>query len=203
MIYNGILNSESGEAKPEGNLMEPERCYFSTAIREFRLTKHQLECGIRDGILNVLTVRNPHHKSGPLSRMLYRAEILRNLSRMMTYPKLSEKKEQTMRAKRTVFLAKSRARDELEFFCDTCQSSIRAPSGYPPFEEYCQGRSGISRERLIELLRRYHVRHWHTNIEEVSRKRFVQNVRKGMEFMEAATEAKEYAQKMVKNADNN
>lgn len=193
------LNCESGIGNPEGNSTEPERCYFSTAVREFRLTKHQIECAISDGILNALTVRNPHHKSGPPSRMLYRPEIMKNLAKIRAYPKLSETEEQETRAKRTEITARSRARDEVEFFCETCQSSIRAPFGYPPFEEYCQGRSRISRERLIALLRRFHARHWHTNIQEVSKRRFMQNVRKGMAFMDAATEAKEYARKMVKS----
>jgi len=92
-------------------------------------------------------------------------------------------------------LARSRARQELEFFCEICRSVVRPPSGYEPFERYCEGK--VSRERVGELLRRYHARHWHTDAMKMSKDRFAYNVKRGMDFMDAANEAKEYARKMV------
>jgi hypothetical protein len=174
-----------------------EKCYFSTAKREFGLTKYQIECAIKEGILRVLFVQNPHHKSGPPSRMLYRTEIRQSLSRISAYPKYSEIEEKEKQEKRDATTSRAKARDEVEFFCETCRSTIRAPSGYPPFEQYWQGGSNITRDRLTWLLRRYHTRHWHTNIEEVSKRRFIQNIRKGMDFAEAATQARQFAEKMV------
>jgi hypothetical protein len=94
-----------------------------------------------------------------------------------------------------VSMVRSKARDEVEFFCEICQSAVRAPSGYEPFERYCEGK--MPQERVMELLRRYHVKHWHTNALKTYRDRFAYNVRKGMEFMDAANEARGYARKMV------
>ena len=91
--------------------------------------------------------------------------------------------------------AGSRARTEIEFFCEICQSLVEVPSGYEPFERYCEGKT--TRERVMKLLRRYHVRHWHTDAPKLFRDRFAYNVRKGMEFEQAAVEAKDYTRKMV------
>lgn len=172
-----------------------EKCYFTTATKEFELTKHQIECAINDGVLHLLLARNPHHKSGPPARMLYRAEIKQNLNQLKSYPRLSAKENSQKKAKSMAGKVRKKARDEVEFFCETCQSIIRAPSGYPPFEWYCERK--ISRERTVKLLRRHHIRHQHTNFEEVYRRRFIQNVRSEMEFDEAVTEATAYAQRMV------
>jgi hypothetical protein len=86
-----------------------EKFYLTTAMREFKLTKWQIECALSDGVLQ--------------------------------------------------------QRDEVEFFCETCQTAIRAPNGYPPFEWYCQGK--IPQERALKLLQRHHIRHWHTSFDEV------------------------------------
>jgi hypothetical protein len=165
-------------------------------MREFGLTKHQIERALNDGVLNRVLVRNPHFKSGPPARMLFRAEIKQNLSKIMAYPMFSPEEVAHKRAKRKTGKVRSNARDEAEFFCETCQSKVRAPPNYPPFEWYCQGK--ISREHIVKLLRRHHIKHQHTNFEEVYKRRIIHNVRTGMELSEAAAEAQKYADQMVK-----
>jgi hypothetical protein len=97
--------------------------------------------------------------------------------------------------KRISTAVRKKARDEVEFFCKTCQTAIRAPNGYPPFEWYCQGK--IPQERALNLLRRHHLRHWHSNFDEVYKRRALRNLRAGMEFDAANTEAKAYAERMI------
>jgi hypothetical protein len=100
------------------------------------------------------------------------------------------------RYKRRDAEARLKARRDTEFFCEICQHPVTAPYWYyEPFEQFCQGK--ITRERIVELLRRYHRRHWHTDAEKISRDRFFHDLSKGMDFDEAAKEAREFAQRMV------
>jgi uncharacterized protein DUF6429 len=91
--------------------------------------------------------------------------------------------------------ATSKARDEVEFFCEVCRAHVNVPSGYEPFARYVEGKMSLA--HITELLRRYHVRHWHTDAVKMSRDRFAYNLRNGMDFEDAANEAREYARKMV------
>jgi hypothetical protein len=182
--------------KKDSSTSKYEKCYLTTAMREFKLTKWQIECALSDGVLQQLNVPNPHYKSGPFAIMLYRAEIEQNLNRLRSYPRFSAAELQANKVKRTVAKDIKKARDEIEFFCETCQTTIRAPNGYPPFEWYCQGK--IPKERALKLLRRHHVRHWHTNFDEVYKRRALRNLRAGMEWEEAEIEAKAYAERMTK-----
>ncbi len=161
-------NSAQDESQNEkgSSTTQYKKCYLTTAIREFKLTKWQIECALSDGVLQQLRAPNPHNKSGPLAVMLYRAEIEQNLNRLRSYPRFSPLELQANNAKRTVVVARKKARDEVEFFCETCQTAIRAPNGYPPFEWYCQGK--IPQKRASTLLRRHHVRHWHNSFDEFS-----------------------------------
>src|ERR1700690_1747240 len=78
-----------------------EKCYLTTAMREFRLTKWQIECALSDGVLQQLRAPNPHYKSGPLAVLLFRAEIEQNLNRLRSYPRFSAAELQTNNVKRT------------------------------------------------------------------------------------------------------
>ena len=174
-----------------------EKCFLTTAMREFRLTKCQIECALSDGVLQQFRIPNPHYKSGPLAILLFRAEIEQNLNTLRSYPRFSAAELQANDAHRTVAEARKKARDEVEFFCETCQIAIRAPNDYPPFEWYCQGK--ISQERALKLLQRHHVKHWHTNFDEVYKRRALHNLRAGMEFDQANTEANAYAERMIRS----
>jgi len=100
------------------------------------------------------------------------------------------------RYKRRDAEARLKARRETEFFCEICQHPVTAPYWYyEPFEQFCLGK--ITREKIIDLLRRYQRWHWHTDAEKISRGRFLRNLSMGMGFDDAAKDAKEFAQRMV------
>jgi hypothetical protein len=193
MATNSTLSKSQNEK--DSSTAQYEKCYLTTAMREFRLTKWQIECALNDGVLQQLRTPNPHYKSGPLAILLYRAEIEQNFNRLKSYPRFSAAELQANNAKRKVAEARRKARDKVEFFCETCQTVIRAPNGYPPFDWYCQGK--IPKERALKLLHRHHLRHWHTNFEKVYKHRALQNLKAGMEFDEANTEAKAHAERMI------
>ena len=186
---------DKSQNKKGSSSTQYEKCYLTTAMREFRLTKWQIECALCDGVLQQLRAPNPHYKSGPFAVLLFRAEIEQNLNRLRSYPRFSTAELQANNVKRISTAVRKKARDEVEFFCETCQTAIRAPNGYPPFEWYCQGK--IPQERALNLLSRHHLRHWHTNFDEVYKRRVLRNLRAGMEFDEANIEAKAYAERMI------
>lgn len=96
--------------------------------------------------------------------------------------------------------ARMKARRDVEFFCERCQCLVGTPSVYyEPFESYREGK--MPREKIVELLRRYHLKHWHTDATKVYRRRVTYNVQRGMELTDAAKEAREFAQRMVPGQD--
>ena len=88
-----------------------------------------------------------------------------------------------------------KARDSVAFYCDICKTYVKPPLWYEPFRKYIEGQ--VSREYVVEHLKRYHMKHWHTDENEIYRKRFLYNLGRGMEMREAAEEAREYAKRMV------
>lgn len=88
-----------------------------------------------------------------------------------------------------------RARESVSFYCDICKNYVKPPLWFEPYKRYLDGK--VTREYAIEHLKRYHIKHWHTDEQEISRRRFLYNMNRGMEMMEAGKEAWEYAKRMV------
>ncbi len=88
-----------------------------------------------------------------------------------------------------------KARDSVSFYCDICKADVKPPLWYEPYRGYLDGK--VTREYAIEHLKRYHMKHWHTDENEISRRRFLYNMNRGMGIMEAGKEAREYAKRMV------
>ncbi|MDG6928298.1 MAG: hypothetical protein JRN26_02460 [Nitrososphaerota archaeon] len=88
-----------------------------------------------------------------------------------------------------------RARESVAFHCEICDEDVKPPLWYEPFTRYLDGQ--VTREYVIEHMKRYHFRHWHTDDTELYRKRVDYNIGRGMSILDAAEEAREYVKKMV------
>jgi len=82
-----LANSEDDTAQ-DGR--KSAKCFFTTAMKEFHLSKRQLDEAIELGVLTVEYVKNPYHRSTS-SKLLYRNEIAKNLQLIADLSKLREK----------------------------------------------------------------------------------------------------------------
>jgi hypothetical protein len=49
--------------------MAEKLSYKTTVLKTYRLTPHQLEQAIEQGLVRCRKVKNPHHRSGPPGRL--------------------------------------------------------------------------------------------------------------------------------------
>ena len=131
-----IMATNSAQDKSQDEIgsstTQYEKCYLTTAMREFRLTKWQIECALNEGVLQQLRAPNPHYKSGPLAVLLYRAEIEQNLNRLRSYPRFSPLKLQANNAKRTVAAAKRKLETKLNPFAKPAKPQSELPTATFP-----------------------------------------------------------------------
>lgn len=173
-------------------MTKTEKCYFSTTIREFKVSKNQLENAIKEGIIKEEKVINSHYKTGPPARLLFRSEIKKNLKKILAYPKAS-KSEKEMRK---IYVKRSKARGELDFFCEKCAKTIRACRDSMAFESFYSGE--LTKEKAIALLKAAHYRHEHTDYDSIRYQEYEKNREIGMSWEESHEEARETARKRIR-----
>lgn len=139
---------------------EKEWMYRSTAERQYGHSRHQLQCAIKDGMIEAREVENPHYKSGPSATLVKINDIEANLDKIKAYPRSSvEEKRQ-----RKTYRQRMKLRDELEFFCPRCKRNIRALRGSRMFEACYYGDASVEEARKTLMIAHY--RHEHTNYHE-------------------------------------
>jgi len=133
---------------------------MSTIMREFKLTRNQLREAIARGLVRFKAVPNPYYRSGPPATLLYREDVVKNLELIRFFPKYSEEEK----LKKQYYRMRSKARDELEFFCPRCGRKIRPRRDSLMFESFFNGE--VSKEETLKTLMIAHYRHEHTRYEE-------------------------------------
>jgi len=141
-----------------------EYSYLSTIIREFKLTKNQVQSAGSDGLVEMREVENPHN-SEMVATIVKRKDVEAHLTQIKSYPTLAPNE----RTDRKRYAGRRRLRDKLEFHCPRCERDIRALRGSEMFE-VCWERQA-STEEAQRVLMVAHYRHEHTDYEKRLRER--------------------------------
>lgn len=136
--------------------MAEKLSYKTTVLKTYRLTPHQLEQAIEQGLVRCRKVKNPHHRSGPPSLLINVEDIEANLELIRGFPKYT--KEEL--ARRRYYAARKKLRDSLEFFCPRCKAKVRPRRDSLSFESLWEG--FLSPEDAREAIIIAHYRHAHT-----------------------------------------
>ncbi len=134
--------------------------YKTYVMKEYGLSRNQIETAIALGIVRFKNVKNPHYRTGPEARLLAIPDIESNIERIRSFSKYSAKDQ----LKRHEYSVRKKLRKTLTFFCPRCLKSVSAPRSSHSFEEALYGDKEIEdvRKRLIIL----HYMHVHTDYEK-------------------------------------
>ena len=132
-------------------------------------------------------------KDGTLdrSRKGLRADVLCAKCR----PKTSEEIQQ-IKAKRKEYARRKRLRDSIEVSCPVCGETVRARRDSVAFESFVEGT--LVKEEAEKLIIGAHIRHEHTDYDEIRRRDYERLREEGLEWEEAHAEAKMRAHQMKK-----
>jgi len=158
--------------------------YKTTIMKEFDITKNQIEEAIRKKILTKIEeIANPYYKSMS-SILLNDKEVKEKLNEIKKLPKFSNEEYE----RKKLYQIRKKARDEIEFYCEECDEFIRALPGSQAFESYFHGE--IPKEKAIGLLKKAHIRHVHTDYDAIREEEYEKNRKIGLSWEEAHHEAK-------------
>jgi len=143
-----------GSKKGEG-----EWIYKTTAKKRFGFTDNQIRMAIEAGLIEAKQVKNPNYRSGPPATILKVEDIMKNLDKITTFPKLSDREK----AARNVYADRTRARKRLAFWCPRCGEYVRPLRDSTMFEAYYV--KAASEEEAKRTLMIAHYRHAHTEYE--------------------------------------
>lgn len=144
--------------------------YKTTALKQYGVSRNQVECAINEGLIDTKEVKNPYYKSGPPSTLVRVADFEVNLDRVKEFPKKSvEDKE-----KQKKYRERKKVRDKLEFNCPRCGETVRALKGSAMFEECFSGNVNVEEAQRVLMIAHY--RHAHTlydeKLQEISSERY-------------------------------
>ena len=109
--------------------------YFSTILREFKLTRNQLKLAMEKGLVRYKQIPNPHYSTASPAILIYREDVEANIEKIRKFPKYSEEE----RKKRRIYAKRSRLRRKVGFYCPRCKKHIRIRRDSELFEAYWDG----------------------------------------------------------------
>jgi hypothetical protein len=105
-------------------------CYVSTALREYKLTRNQLNITISQNLVYSEEVVNPHYRSGPPATLVSRGDIQKNIETIRTFSRYGEEERQ----QRQYYALRSKVRKSLAVECPVCGELVHAKAGSLTFE---------------------------------------------------------------------
>jgi len=182
-----VVSKVSSSAKPEKRTWS----YKTTIMREFGLTRAQIEKAIDEGLVRVQEVPNPHRKYG-IAFLINREDVEKHLEEIKAFPKLTEEEREL----RKIYAERKRLRDKLETTCPICGQRVRALRDSEIFEEAFMGNVDLEAARRILLIA--HVRHAHTGYERQIRRIRRLNVPYNVKLMMYEKAKRKFNRKAIK-----
>jgi hypothetical protein len=131
--------------------------YKTHAMKEYGLSRNQIETAMALSLVRFKRVKNPHYSTGSGATLVALPDVESNLKIIRSFPKYSAKEL----TKKHEYNVRRKLRNSLSFYCPRCMKKIRAPRGSRVFEEALYGYKELEDARTILVL--LHYRHMHTD----------------------------------------